>query len=388
MGEQSHSWYVRGEGNRPAGPFTAEQILQSWQAGRLDAKTICWREGMSQWLPLGQIEPFASAIASTNVPRQATAAARSPAPCPGAPSSPRTGSGPGGRRRAPPQWIGWAIAGGIAAICALVAGVALLLNARTTVKPSGAADRRATVKDHKAVNEAVAQIGNAEASMPASQPSPTPSTQSASTSSFEPTKPALRKDDNLRRKGNDTARTEAGRKATTDAPVTHPLTHDLKIEVPQRPGDSGEPTVAGVKRPVDENPQPKGLSGTWRTSTGAEFRIRDDGKTANVDLSSSSLLKILTGKLTRSGDDSDSKTFKGVFDVVFVKPAQQFTIRVTAEIDDDDNRLTLKCENWPKWNSQGRLLGREPLTEVWTRSGGPRESPIRAPRPSASKTKA
>ena len=133
MSEQSHFWYVRGEGNQPAGPFTAEVIIESWQAGRLNANTICWREGMSQWLPLSQVEPFASAIASASVPRQAMAgAARSPAPPTGVPSSLFAGSRPAGRRRAPPAWIGWAIAGGLAAILAVVAGVVLLLNSRTT----------------------------------------------------------------------------------------------------------------------------------------------------------------------------------------------------------------------------------------------------------------
>ena len=120
MSDQSHSWYIRGEGNQPAGPFPSEELIQSWRAGRLDANTICWREGMSQWLPMSQVEPFASAIASANASRQATAgAARSPAPPTGASSSPSTGSRPAGRRRAPPAWIGWAIAGGIAAFASL-----------------------------------------------------------------------------------------------------------------------------------------------------------------------------------------------------------------------------------------------------------------------------
>ena len=129
MSDQSHSWYIRGEGNQPAGPFPSEELIQSWRAGRLDANTICWREGMSQWLPMSQVEPFASAIASANASRQATAgAARWPAPPTGVSSSPSTGSRPAGRPTAPPAWIGWAIAGGIAAICAFVAGVILLLN--------------------------------------------------------------------------------------------------------------------------------------------------------------------------------------------------------------------------------------------------------------------
>ena len=65
---ETDSWYIRGEHNQPAGPFTAEQIIQFWRAGRLDANTICWREGMSQWLPLIQVESFTSAVAVTMRP--------------------------------------------------------------------------------------------------------------------------------------------------------------------------------------------------------------------------------------------------------------------------------------------------------------------------------
>ena len=139
MGEQATSWYIPGEGKQPAGPFTAEQLIQSWRAGRLDASTICWREGMSQWLPLSQVEPFASAIVSARLPRQSTAGtARSPASRAGAPSSPPGRSQPVRRRRLPPAWIGWVIGGGLVAICALVAGVVFLLDARTTVNGPGA----------------------------------------------------------------------------------------------------------------------------------------------------------------------------------------------------------------------------------------------------------
>ena len=67
------SWYVPGKGKEPAGPFTAEQLIESWKAGRLGANTVCWREGMSQWLPLGAVEPFASVVASAGVARQGAA---------------------------------------------------------------------------------------------------------------------------------------------------------------------------------------------------------------------------------------------------------------------------------------------------------------------------
>ena len=131
MSGQSHSWYIRGEGNQPAGPFTTEELLQSWRAGRLRTNTICWREGMSHWLALGQVEPFASVMASANAP---------PATRADVPSSPLAARQPGGRRGHWPASIGWAIGGGAAAICALVAGAVLLFSAHKPVGTPGAAD--------------------------------------------------------------------------------------------------------------------------------------------------------------------------------------------------------------------------------------------------------
>ncbi len=138
MSTQFGSWYLRGDGNQPAGPFTAEALIQSWRAGRLEASTICWREGMTQWLPLAQVEPFASAIASASVPRQATpAAARPPAQRVAAPPPLRSAPRSGKRRPTSAAWIGWAVAGGIAVVCALVAGVVLLLEPHNDAQDSG-----------------------------------------------------------------------------------------------------------------------------------------------------------------------------------------------------------------------------------------------------------
>ena len=43
MTSNSPSWYIPGEGKQPAGPFTAEQLIQSWRAGKISDKTMCWR---------------------------------------------------------------------------------------------------------------------------------------------------------------------------------------------------------------------------------------------------------------------------------------------------------------------------------------------------------
>jgi len=129
MSADSPSWYIPSKGKQPAGPFTAEQIIESWREGRLDANTVCWREGMAQWLPLRQIEPFASAIASASVPRKSTPGAQSHAPPTGATPSTspgnRTVTGP----RATSLWVGLMIAGGIGAIGIVVVGLVLLVNA-------------------------------------------------------------------------------------------------------------------------------------------------------------------------------------------------------------------------------------------------------------------
>ena len=68
MTTDSPSWYIPGEARRPTGPFTAEQLIQSWRAGRISDKTMCWREGMTQWLPLVQVDPFSNIIRVAEVP--------------------------------------------------------------------------------------------------------------------------------------------------------------------------------------------------------------------------------------------------------------------------------------------------------------------------------
>jgi hypothetical protein len=73
MSNASPSWYLPGEGKHPAGPFTVEQIVGFWRAGRISEKTVCWRDGMTQWLPLWRVEPFAAVMRPP--PNSAAAAA-------------------------------------------------------------------------------------------------------------------------------------------------------------------------------------------------------------------------------------------------------------------------------------------------------------------------
>ena len=68
MSDPSHCWYIRADGKVPVDAFSAEELLQSWRAGRLDGNTLCWCEGMPEWLPLRKVEPFASVIRAAGSP--------------------------------------------------------------------------------------------------------------------------------------------------------------------------------------------------------------------------------------------------------------------------------------------------------------------------------
>jgi hypothetical protein len=77
MSDPNAVWYLPGKGEKPAGPLNAEQIIQLCQAGKLPKGTLCWREGMPEWLPLAQVEPFATRIGLAAVGATAQAGVRS-----------------------------------------------------------------------------------------------------------------------------------------------------------------------------------------------------------------------------------------------------------------------------------------------------------------------
>jgi GYF domain 2 len=62
MSAHSSGWYVRGRTNTADGPLTIKDITQRLKDGSLTGRTVCWREGMSQWLPLHQVQPLASLV--------------------------------------------------------------------------------------------------------------------------------------------------------------------------------------------------------------------------------------------------------------------------------------------------------------------------------------
>jgi hypothetical protein len=144
----------------------------------------------------------------------------------------------------------------------------------------------------------------------------------------------------------------------------------VQIDVP--PG-SELPIGGALPAAVPSGP----LAGVWRASTGAKIRVDDDGKTATIDLIASDALLVLSGKLVRHDESSDSRSFGGTLEAVFrVDPFKRFTIDVTATVVDADH-VRLRCGNWPKWNSRGKFLAKDTLTEVLTRSEGAVVPPTR-----------
>lgn len=56
------AWYIQGENNEPLGPYTSEQLIDSWRAKQLNPSVLCWQEGMASWQPVAAVEPFVSTM--------------------------------------------------------------------------------------------------------------------------------------------------------------------------------------------------------------------------------------------------------------------------------------------------------------------------------------
>lgn len=67
MGQMNAVWYLPGESSQPAGPYTADQIFGLLRKGQIPTTSLCWQEGMDDWKPLAQVEPFASALSGTKI---------------------------------------------------------------------------------------------------------------------------------------------------------------------------------------------------------------------------------------------------------------------------------------------------------------------------------
>jgi predicted Zn finger-like uncharacterized protein len=60
------------------GPMTAVDVQQRFTSGEIDAETYIWREGFPDWLPLAQVDTFASLVASSGAGGAGAPAAAAP----------------------------------------------------------------------------------------------------------------------------------------------------------------------------------------------------------------------------------------------------------------------------------------------------------------------
>ncbi len=62
MGNDVAVWYLPGDDNQPTGPYRNDQVIEALGQGQLAADVLCWKEGMPDWKPIGQVEPFATEL--------------------------------------------------------------------------------------------------------------------------------------------------------------------------------------------------------------------------------------------------------------------------------------------------------------------------------------
>lgn len=155
-------------------------------------------------------------------------------------------------------------------------------------------------------------------------------------------------------------------------------TNGSRPKPPEEAEPSDTPSKPSVTPPPEDNPLSKGpLSGTWQASTGARFRIEDDGKALTIELVFSDTIRVFFGKLTPSDEKTNTKSFTGTLTVVFTVDApKQYAVRVSATIN-NDSHLRLRCENWPKFSRRGTYTGRKVFNEILTRAD--RSSPMLGP---------
>ena len=90
--------------------------------------------------------------------------------------------------------------------------------------------------------------------------------------------------------------------------------------------------MAGRARRFTPAPPPSvgPLDGRWQASTGATFKIDDDGKTAKIDLVTSSSLQTMFGDLKGREENPDATVLTGKLRVIFKSnPGTPYTIPVT-----------------------------------------------------------
>jgi len=62
MSGDESKWYLPGPDNQPVGPLTADQVFHKWRAAEISNNTLVWADGLGDWQPLAEVEPFVTAI--------------------------------------------------------------------------------------------------------------------------------------------------------------------------------------------------------------------------------------------------------------------------------------------------------------------------------------
>ena len=137
------------------------------------------------------------------------------------------------------------------------------------------------------------------------------------------------------------------------------ISKNTATEASQSPGPIG---------PDAESARPEeSLSGTWQASTGARFRIDDDGEALTISLLESDLLSEFAGQLRRSNEQQSSRSFTGTLRAAFRQNGSKRNSIQATGTHDDFGRLHLRCAGWPTWNNRGKNIGTQVLNETWTR---------------------
>ena len=60
----SSKWYICNSSGEREGPFSTTQIVDMRQSGGIGGDTLCWREGMDDWMPFDQLPSLVAVMNS------------------------------------------------------------------------------------------------------------------------------------------------------------------------------------------------------------------------------------------------------------------------------------------------------------------------------------
>lgn len=70
-GPETKEWFVAIE-EEQVGPMSESEVREQWDAGKLQADSLCWRAGMGDWMPISETEPLAKMVPPAPQPRVPT----------------------------------------------------------------------------------------------------------------------------------------------------------------------------------------------------------------------------------------------------------------------------------------------------------------------------